>query len=799
MSEGDSLRRLVTADEASEVATVNRIARIQGRYAGETPAEYVTRGPETIRKHVEALVEATAGSDAFDVIELVRRRELPMALEGYRESLADQLPVAVRIISSILIARGFRRPEVGSGKGLADVVEDLHERADELSTIGMYTLLDAGSKQQYGPCTMLSALYVSHGVNVQSRQHAHIQDDINEALFASAHLGDVLMDAVGFTYEDFVAVRDAIGAVQTEKFNQPHEIFLELYAAYEAGMSADSVRERFAAVREAIDTLPGTQVSFTAAEVTQAAAVDTERVQRILDLFSVTFGAPSDPVVAVQGVLAGNSPVGRAGLIHDEHGNYISIGAPIGTDCFRQVVEAALVGTKSFKRYEKRRVAVSEGYALEHLGRMLGTTAQYAGLKYFRANADVPVSELGRDATGITKLAEQTEADGLFLIEDVAICVEVKGKSISQQARGGQVRRLSADVEAVITDATTQALRLEGHIRVNGGLWLEDRSWLDLSFVREIRSVAVALDDLGPLSTGFDELVRAGVITSERFPWIVTLHDLMVVAEVIERPTELLLYLRRRTESGVSLNSASFDELDHFMLFLSGGLSMDPDPDRIREEFSGAPGQRAMGRRQDGEGTVSTQVLTHTDPLDAWVYFTHGLSTEPAPKPTFQSSERIDRLVNFLAEGRKPGWFRFGADLLNPAPEVKEAVADTIEEVAAHARSHSEPQVAVVPLPDSWGHPILFVGSKPTAMRVSDASTRLGQFAAGKKQELRSDRTLMVLVDEYERILAVRYDNLDPAESAGALPVESEGRPIPPSARRATKRLNPKKRPRRKR
>ena len=131
--------------------------------------------------------------------------------------------------------------------------------------------------------------------------------------------------------------------------------------------------------------------------------------------------------------------------------------------------------------------------------------------------------QLASTAVEITSVAEQTESDVLFLIEDVAICVEVKGRSVSHQARGGHVQRLTGDLRSTVGDATDQALRLEGLIRTNGGLWLEDKTSLDLSGVREVRSIAVCLDDMGPLGTALDELVRGDVIKSDQFPWVVSL------------------------------------------------------------------------------------------------------------------------------------------------------------------------------------------------------------------------------------------------------------------------------------
>lgn len=42
---------------------------------------------------------------------------------------------------------------------------------------------------------------------------------------------------------------------------------------------------------------------------------------------------------------------------------------------------------------------------------------------------------------------------------------------MSHQARGGHVQRLTEDLRSTVSEATDQALRLEGLIRTNGGLW----------------------------------------------------------------------------------------------------------------------------------------------------------------------------------------------------------------------------------------------------------------------------------------------------------------------------------------
>lgn len=90
--------RIIAADDDSmESAFQSMATTLASLRPGETLLDFVARGPDVIREHVEAIAKATRKADAFDVIELMRLRETPMVLEGYRESLADQRPAAVEV------------------------------------------------------------------------------------------------------------------------------------------------------------------------------------------------------------------------------------------------------------------------------------------------------------------------------------------------------------------------------------------------------------------------------------------------------------------------------------------------------------------------------------------------------------------------------------------------------------------------------------------------------------------------------------------------------------------------------
>ncbi len=224
------------------------------------------------------------------------------------------------------------------------------------------------------------------------------------------------------------------------------------------------------------------------------------------------------------------------------------------------------------------RQVVSERLALEHLETILQTPPAHAAFHYFAPKVPDQVDLLGPDCDNLNEVANEVEGDGLFLVDDVAIGVGVKGRSMAVQARRGDIRRLSSDLKATIGEACNQAVRLQQLIETNGGLWLGDRSWLDLSHIREVRSVTALLDDLGPLSAAIGDLQCVGIVSQDRPPWIASLHDLAVIAEICDRPAEFLLYLRRRTNSGVTTYYRAFDELDLYMLFLQGHMYVEPRP-----------------------------------------------------------------------------------------------------------------------------------------------------------------------------------------------------------------------------
>lgn len=759
-------RRILTDGEDGADALFRRISNtLDELNPGEDLRGYAARRDEIVAERVAEISALTAGFDGFDIVELMRQREIPFTLTGYQESQSDGMAAFIEVAALVLLARGTRSALESEPTETPPnhVIDQLHSLASAILTVGTISVLAESENNKYGPLTRLAAEYRVSELNVRGKQYNHIHDEFNRELFGTDALDGLMDKFVGFEFDDFVKVRDAIGDVYIEKLSDARD---QLHTAVHDSIEYENQDTAMVNLgRAAFDDMfvhPGRRASFTAAEIAEETGIPAARVTIILEKFSISF-SELDATLSVLDFLDGTSPFSRIGLISDGSGNYLTLHAPIGTDCFRQVIEDSLkADARAWRRYDRHRATVSEGLTAQYLQSLFSVPAAYTQLKYFRPREGVDTSALSSNAEGITDLADVAEADALFLIEDVAVCVEVKARSISTRARQGKVQKLAADLETTVGEASAQARRLERLIEVNKGIWLENRTWLDLGKVREIRSIAVCLEDLGVLGVAVDELIRSGVIADNRYPWVVSLHDLTVIAEVLDRPAEFLLYLQRRTDQGVSKYFWSPDELDLFMLFLQGGLYVEPNPDKVYALYpaSGKPTRAARERYR--AQAVPTRVHTYTDPLDAWIYFQEGSSFEEVSKPEFSSTSEVLDIVDFLFDGHKPGWFRFGADLLALSSDSQELLAENFQTILNHTRADHNPHTVAYAFAGYDGFTSIFICSQPTGMSRNGSLSRMRTYVIAKKHQLCSDRALGVMINEEADLVAVLYENSVP-------------------------------------
>jgi hypothetical protein len=439
--------------------------------------------------------------------------------------------------------------------------------------------------------------------------------------------------------------------------------------------------------------------------------------------------------------------------------------------------EEALKSAGLADDYNKHRGRVLERNAIALLTKHLPSCNTYPAIEYFTPDE-------ARDEKIPLKYSKLVEGDGLIVVDDVAIVVEAKSGALSALSRTGHAPRLKGDLGKLVASASRQAARLRDLILRDRGLQLRDRSWLDLSGVSEVHTIAVTLEDLSGITTLTSELVEAGLLHEVALPWAVSLHDLRIISEIIARPAELLLYLRRRTEPEVTKYYHAVDELDLFLYMYRKGLYVEPDPDRVESELPQF-GPRSVAERRRRKAQRRTILTSHTDPVDAWYFYQLGVRSTPAEKPRINSPAALLDMVDSLAALGEPGWLSIGATLLEGSSVAQRNFAlngpKLIEMTRRDGREHSLTILGGSRKDDSY---VLVWLSVPTAEEFAGERDRIRRYLSAKKHQAQVWRAAaFVYAAESGALVATLFDNRRPgpdeeldAQLHGLRPLGSEMR-----------------------
>jgi hypothetical protein len=179
------------------------------------------------------------------------------------------------------------------------------------------------------------------------------------------------------------------------------------------------------------------------------------------------------------------------------------------------------------------------------------------------------------------KTLQRLETDGIVLFDNNMFIIEAKAGSLSVPVRRGSMMRIERDARKLIEKAYTQVTRTERYIadserpvfqHENGStaLVIEDKDRYENVYL-----VNVTLADLGSLSTRLSSLRALNLIEGEACPWLVYINKLKVISEIVDSPSEFLLYLQQRIRANDHGKFSAVSELDFLMYFLrEGGLDL---------------------------------------------------------------------------------------------------------------------------------------------------------------------------------------------------------------------------------
>ena len=646
------------------------------------------------------IAESTSGHDAFDVLECVRLSELLHDPETYRETEHEGSVAVIELTALVLSTRGHRvgaLPDSDGHRARVDaVVQDVLESARESIEAGMLAT-DLAALAEGGSATSIQHGALVRELNLRNVSYTHMLEDTLTALFDEPLMAAHCQAAMGVTVQEIRSVFAAIQGLTEEGWGQRFELirdFVEFKraettklresdGAYEPTPETVEVGR---ALWDAVWTDPADVSTFTANQLATSISVEIGHVEQILTLFSIEM-SERDPAIATEEFFDGQAPFRTLPIISDPSGASVAVHAGLLLPAIRERVEQELIKSAHWEPYQQHRGVYLEQESLALLTAHFPTATIHRSIKYFVPNPNAATPESTPDR--YTKLVE---GDGLLVVDDVAIIVEAKAGALSPASRTGNAARLGADLRKIVTDADGQARRMRDRIREDHGLRLQGNSWLDLQGVREIHAIAVSLEDLSGIATVTSKLVEAGFLAHAEHPWTVSLHDLRIISELVERPAELLLYLRRRTEPEVTRRFHAVDELDFFLEFYATGLYVEPDPAQKAAELPQF-GEPAVANKRRFRRQPLKMITSRTDVLDAWYFYELGTRTTPAMKPSFNANAELLPLVDHVTETAQPGWLRTGTTLLEGSSAVQRSAARYSSKLAkatlADRRSHS--------------------------------------------------------------------------------------------------------------
>jgi hypothetical protein len=726
-----------------------------------------------MRAAAERISQLAAGRDLIRVVSSVR---VAMIMDRIMTDI-EMSGAALELIALALAYRDSAElPTAEAPSNGGFMPPDIQVAAQQCLTAGsMIALFDNMVSDAEQAILFFS---IQREIALRNPIYPHMLLDTLRGLFSDPSVNDKCKTVLGFTGLEAVNVMEAVRvtanlelAKRFERMEAARDASIPYLMSWRKGMDAmpDELSEEHRAVAQdmfdAVQDLT-TNISHSTEidpdAIARHAKCDRSAVDAVLQAF--TLGDLPNLDDALDRFFRGDNPLRTAPIIADRQGRRMLVHDALALPAIREVIEVGLKAAAAQDVYEKHRGTWVESYAVDLFAKALKTGRVYRGFNYF-----VPDPKAADPQVNPEQFTKRVEADGLILVDDVALVIEVKSVALTAEARGGVARRLRGKLRDIVTNAASQADRLRTRILNDELIRLDSGQSIDVSGIREIHTIAVGLEDLSGVTTATAALVSAGVIDQDSIPWTVSLHDLRIVCELLERPSELLLYLRRRTELATTWKYRAVDELDLFLHFLDQGLYVEPDPHQtaLALPWTGSPAPGALRRFASQKPEI---VASRTDSLDAWYDTQLDPEAPEAEKPRINANERLLELVDQISATGAAGWLSTATALLEGNAKVQRTfgrhAADLAKLVRRDRQHHSLTYIMI----ETSGKQILLAWACHGLDEDADtAVSYLMPYLQAKKHQTGFYRAALMLFDPTgKQLVRLLFDN-QPARSDPSL------------------------------
>lgn len=291
--------------------------------------------------------------------------------------------------------------------------------------------------------------------------------------------------------------------------------------------------------------------------------------------------------------------------------------------------ESALkdAGGARWQRYQKHRHDYVLTFSIELLIRIMPTAEVATNLLYN------PEGDSSCEA----------ELDAIAIYDSIVFLIEVKGADVTNPARRGAPDRLRRDLEEVIAKSHSQALRAKAYILSNANVSFRRQAgggnFIIPEGIRNVVMISVSLATLGHLTAFLHADSEIGFFRDGEYSWVVSIYDLIVLADIIDLPSMFPHYVMRRVYTAHQGFLEAHDELDIFGYYLKEGLYIDD----IAKKTSA-----------DGRKTFMN-LLSYTGQFDEYYSYITGVRQKRAEKPAQKMHLKFREILIRLDSSGLPG------------------------------------------------------------------------------------------------------------------------------------------------
>lgn len=593
----------------------------------------IANGAEVkVRQAIEQLSDLLTTKNRFDLLGRVATYILlPPGGTTSAEEHAQQSEVNLEYLCSIATALPI------SFSLTPPSADDVQNTIDLLATICLhssvyYTTCNKSSKQEGEELSEMSISFQMQKLHVRGDGYCHhLKQTWHDILTPHA---EMFQESTGFDFVDYIKLVERLERVIEDRVNQESDLkvapYREIFRPWRNELKSDNgLSDEFRKfLNDQSDQIEFAKRSFDEFGSPESFLVDAESnaEKRILAAHSCSFGDNekfSGENVQFRFWPLNETLTDRNPFIRHQDKYYAFNLAKIGRNTY-DFLSNALRDTNP-KYWQTNFLPARDRYLEEETARLFQKA--------------LPEARVITSAFYPIKTGGKAEADIVVTIGDVLLVVECKAGAITPVAKRGEQMRVKSDVEKTVAKGLNQAKRLVAELADRGEMTIKGKNSQKIILKSEdfqwAFRVNVTLDLVNSVASNIWSLSDIGLMDSTERCWSVSLNDLRVIVDILDRSAVFLHYLIRRCDTNLLRTIEASDELDYMMYYVIQGLFF-------------------RGRNTPKENE-HVQIGTYTDDLDRYYRRVQGL-TDRGSKPRIALGTHTERFLDLLEKWQPKGW-----------------------------------------------------------------------------------------------------------------------------------------------